>query len=680
MAEDPGKQEEKLEFTPEGEALGYISLDQGRVLAMRTAAETPGTYGSSFANKPMAFEVVEAEETEDHYVITLGFRPQGEYAGRPGREQFFIQKEGGVAHRQVLALPRPRRRIPVIPLGIALAAVGVVAIILLFVIPNIGSDNEEPRSVAVMPTDTPEPATATTWARETQVPPPTEHVLPGSPDTQPTATPNVAMPTATSPVNSELRPLESDAGLVNMPANHRGGLEINRNQSVAQSFTVPSDGVVTGAEIVGLSGGGCVDGEGFHFRLLATDQGFPGALIFYEEALSASSVSEQPGIIQITFGLDGWQVGAFESMALELSIDASSTGCAYAWDGDSPGGYRGGQTFISTRDTPAWLPDGRDMGFRVFFTPSEAAGATESTPVHSLVPTAAAVVGPTGSPGARGPAGAAGPAGPQGPTVSDETVKALIANSLIEFANPNAPRGAAGRGGPRGDGGGSGAQGPRGPTLSDTELRRLIQEILAEDPRPLTGRHAVAGTVGPTGSVGTHGAQGPRGRTGPDLSAQTLRRLMGEVLTSSAVEGAPGAIGATGPAGSAGPAGPLPSDEAVKGLIREVLAEFWPDLLAPPGPTGATGPAGATGIAGPTGAVGLLPSIEELREAFIEVTAGNQTAYLESISWGPPGPAGSTGAAGAAGAAGPPGPPGDLPSVAQIKILITRILGQPPIR
>lgn len=93
MAEDPGKQEEKLEFTPEGEALGYISLDQGRVLAMRTAAETPGTYGSSFANKPMAFEVVEAEETEDHYVITLGFRPQGEYAGRPGREQFSFRKK-----------------------------------------------------------------------------------------------------------------------------------------------------------------------------------------------------------------------------------------------------------------------------------------------------------------------------------------------------------------------------------------------------------------------------------------------------------------------------------------------------------------------------------------------------------------------------------------------------------
>ena len=34
MVEDESKQEEdKLEFTPEGETLGYISLDQARVLA-----------------------------------------------------------------------------------------------------------------------------------------------------------------------------------------------------------------------------------------------------------------------------------------------------------------------------------------------------------------------------------------------------------------------------------------------------------------------------------------------------------------------------------------------------------------------------------------------------------------------------------------------------------------------
>ncbi len=62
MAEDGGKkEEEKLEFTPEGEALGYISLDQARVLAMRTARQTPGEYGRRFTDVSMAFEVIEEE-------------------------------------------------------------------------------------------------------------------------------------------------------------------------------------------------------------------------------------------------------------------------------------------------------------------------------------------------------------------------------------------------------------------------------------------------------------------------------------------------------------------------------------------------------------------------------------------------------------------------------------------
>ena len=76
MVEDEGKQnEEKFDFTREGEALGYISLDQARVLAMRTAREVPGAYGHRFRNVPMAFEVVEDNETEDHYVVTLSTDP-----------------------------------------------------------------------------------------------------------------------------------------------------------------------------------------------------------------------------------------------------------------------------------------------------------------------------------------------------------------------------------------------------------------------------------------------------------------------------------------------------------------------------------------------------------------------------------------------------------------------------
>lgn len=49
MAEDEGKKEkEKFEFTSEGEVLGYISLDQARLLAMQTARDSPGDYGRRF--------------------------------------------------------------------------------------------------------------------------------------------------------------------------------------------------------------------------------------------------------------------------------------------------------------------------------------------------------------------------------------------------------------------------------------------------------------------------------------------------------------------------------------------------------------------------------------------------------------------------------------------------------
>ena len=99
MAEDQGKEEEKFDFTPEGESLGYISLEQARLLAMQTARETPGEYGSQYQGVSMAFEVVQANDGEDYYEVTLSIRPQGDFSGRTGEEQFFIEKEGAVAHR-----------------------------------------------------------------------------------------------------------------------------------------------------------------------------------------------------------------------------------------------------------------------------------------------------------------------------------------------------------------------------------------------------------------------------------------------------------------------------------------------------------------------------------------------------------------------------------------------------
>ena len=93
MAEDgDNKEEGKFEFDSAGEALGYISLDQSGVLAMSTARDAPSDYGGGFQDVSMAFAIGGAEETEDYYVITLSFRPQGQFSGTPGQEQFFIKR------------------------------------------------------------------------------------------------------------------------------------------------------------------------------------------------------------------------------------------------------------------------------------------------------------------------------------------------------------------------------------------------------------------------------------------------------------------------------------------------------------------------------------------------------------------------------------------------------------
>ena len=117
MAEDQGKEEEKFDFTGEGEAVNYISLAQARLLAMQTAGETPGNYGRRYQNVPMTFQAVEDSENEDYYVVTLSFRPQGQFTGTPGQEQFFFEKEGTIAVRQVLSVPRASggRRFPFLP-------------------------------------------------------------------------------------------------------------------------------------------------------------------------------------------------------------------------------------------------------------------------------------------------------------------------------------------------------------------------------------------------------------------------------------------------------------------------------------------------------------------------------------------------------------------------------------
>jgi hypothetical protein len=92
----------------------------------------------------MAFEVEQESQTEDHYVITLSFRPQGKFAGEPGSEQFFIELAGTIAHRQVLALPQQRRGRWLLPTiaGLVLMVAAVVVVVAV----ALSRENSEPSS------------------------------------------------------------------------------------------------------------------------------------------------------------------------------------------------------------------------------------------------------------------------------------------------------------------------------------------------------------------------------------------------------------------------------------------------------------------------------------------------------------------------------------------------------
>ena len=96
----------------------------------------------------MAFSLVEQEEGEDYYTVTLAFRPEGDFDGTPGQEQFFITKEGTVSIRQVLSLPKGTgdRRFPILPVAIGLAGVvvAIIAVAVVFVAGGGGSDEDTP--------------------------------------------------------------------------------------------------------------------------------------------------------------------------------------------------------------------------------------------------------------------------------------------------------------------------------------------------------------------------------------------------------------------------------------------------------------------------------------------------------------------------------------------------------
>ena len=135
MAQNGGDKEDKFDdFTAEGEAVGYISLEQARVLAMQHARDNRDFYGSAYSRVNLVWEVISQEEGEDYYDIRLSFRPAGWFRGEPGVEQFIIEKTGIIEIRQILDEPTGLGQLSrgrpclLLPSAVGLVVVAVVAV------------------------------------------------------------------------------------------------------------------------------------------------------------------------------------------------------------------------------------------------------------------------------------------------------------------------------------------------------------------------------------------------------------------------------------------------------------------------------------------------------------------------------------------------------------------------
>ncbi len=107
MTEDQGKKEDQFGFTPEGEALGYISLDQAILLARQQAREDAERYRQRLGWEEIVWSELTSEKREDTYRVVLQFRrpTRGVQEEQTREEEFVFDQLGKLEFRQVLAWP-----------------------------------------------------------------------------------------------------------------------------------------------------------------------------------------------------------------------------------------------------------------------------------------------------------------------------------------------------------------------------------------------------------------------------------------------------------------------------------------------------------------------------------------------------------------------------------------------
>ena len=84
----------KLEFTAEGEAFGYISLDQARVRIIEHARDNRDVYGSSYSRGDLVWVALNQEESKECCGTRLSYQPASGFVCKRKIDHLTIDKDG----------------------------------------------------------------------------------------------------------------------------------------------------------------------------------------------------------------------------------------------------------------------------------------------------------------------------------------------------------------------------------------------------------------------------------------------------------------------------------------------------------------------------------------------------------------------------------------------------------
>ena len=144
----------------------------------------------------------------------------------------------------------------------------------------------------------------------------------------------------------------------NIPLGSEGGLEITKRQSVAQTFRVGRDGILTSIDIVDVSTHRCRPNESLYLSLINVKENKLGAISYYTRQVHPDEIHNQQ--ISMHLRRASLHVKKGEQYAIYLSSHAQPSKCTYSWGGGFQT-YDAGQAFIN-----ASPDERRDMKFKTY--------------------------------------------------------------------------------------------------------------------------------------------------------------------------------------------------------------------------------------------------------------------------------------------------------------------------